>query len=83
MRNAEASGSVVLRRGRQLGTYQLRALPDAEKLPILAAYLDRFRRDGERWIHTASVEQRSPIESFRGRPPRSLLHLLRRRARAP
>jgi deazaflavin-dependent oxidoreductase (nitroreductase family) len=50
VRNAEASGSVVLRRGRRVDRYRLRALSDAEKPPILEAYLDRFRREVQRFF---------------------------------
>jgi deazaflavin-dependent oxidoreductase (nitroreductase family) len=50
VRNAEAAGTVTLRRGRRAETYRLRALPDAEKPPVLAAYLDRFRREVQRFF---------------------------------
>jgi hypothetical protein len=41
---------VTLRRGRRRVAYRLRALPDAERPPILAAYLDGFRREVQRYF---------------------------------
>ena len=61
VRNAEASGSVVLRRGRRVERYRLRALSDAEKPPILEAYLDRFRREVQRFF---PVPAGSPADAF-------------------
>jgi deazaflavin-dependent oxidoreductase (nitroreductase family) len=61
VRNAEASGSVVLRRGRRAESYRLRALSDAEKPSILKAYLDRFRREVQRFF---PVPAGSPVGSF-------------------
>ena len=61
VRNAEASGSVVLRRGRRAQTYRLEAIPDAQKPPILAAYLDRFRREVQRFFPVAAG---SPADAF-------------------
>ena len=60
-RNAEASGEVTLRRGTRVTRYQLRALPDSEKPPILKAYLDRFRRAVQRFF---PVSAGSPAEAF-------------------
>ncbi len=61
VRNAEASGSVVLRRGRGVEQYRLRALSDAEKPPILKAYLDRFRREVQRFF---PLPAGSPSDAF-------------------
>ncbi len=61
VRNAEASGSVVLRRGRSTEQYRLRALSDAEKPPILKAYLDRFRREVQRFF---PLPAGSPTDAF-------------------
>ncbi len=61
VRNAEASGSVVLRRGRRAEQYRLRALSDAEKPPILKAYLDRFRREVQRFF---PLPAGSPVGGF-------------------
>jgi len=43
VRNAEAAGEVVLKRGRSRRQFHLRAIPDSEKPPILKAYLDNFK----------------------------------------
>ena len=50
VRNAAASGEVTLRRGSRTKQYRLRALSDAEKAPIRKAYLDRFRREVQRFF---------------------------------
>jgi deazaflavin-dependent oxidoreductase (nitroreductase family) len=42
VRNAEAAGEVVLRKGARRQRLALRAVPDGEKPAILGAYLDRF-----------------------------------------
>jgi deazaflavin-dependent oxidoreductase (nitroreductase family) len=61
VRNAEASGSVVLRRGRRAESYHLRALSVLERPPILKAYLDRFRREVQRFF---SLPAGSPADAF-------------------
>jgi len=61
VRNAETSGEVTLRRGKSVERYRLRALTDAEKPPILKAYLDRFRREVQRYF---SIPAGSPAEQF-------------------
>ena len=61
VRNAEATGEVTLRRGKSVERYRLRALTDAEKPPILKAYLDRFRREVQRYF---PIPAGSPAEQF-------------------
>jgi deazaflavin-dependent oxidoreductase (nitroreductase family) len=61
VRNAEASGSIVLRRGSRAESFALRALSDAEKPPILKAYLDRFHREVQRFF---PLKAGSPVEAF-------------------
>jgi deazaflavin-dependent oxidoreductase (nitroreductase family) len=61
VRNAEASEQVTLRRGRQRSSYRLRAIGEAEKLAVLKAYLDRFRREVQRYF---PVPADSPPEAF-------------------
>jgi deazaflavin-dependent oxidoreductase (nitroreductase family) len=61
VRNAEASGEVVLRRGGRRASYRLRALPEAERPAILAAYLDRFRREVQRYF---PIPAGSPPQAF-------------------
>jgi len=61
VRNAEVAGEVCLRKGRQVRKFRLRALAEAERPPILKAYLDRFRREVQRFF---SVPAGSPVEAF-------------------
>ena len=61
VRNAEACGEVTLRRGKQSTRYRLRPLADAEKPPILKAYLDRFHREVQRFF---PVRAGSSVEQF-------------------
>lgn len=61
VRNAEAAGEVTLKRGSRRDRFRLRALNDAEKLPILKAYLDNFRREVQRYF---AVPAGSPPEAF-------------------
>ena len=61
VRNAEASREITLRRGARAARYRLRPLSDAEKPPILKAYLERFRREVQRYF---PVPAGSPVEQF-------------------
>jgi deazaflavin-dependent oxidoreductase (nitroreductase family) len=61
VRNAEASGEITLRRGRRRVAYRLRALTAAEKPAVLRAYLDRFRREVQRYFPVAAG---SPPDAF-------------------
>jgi len=61
VRNAESAGAVVLRRGGTTQTYRLRVLTDAEKPPILKAYLDAFKSEVQRFF---PVPAGSPVEQF-------------------
>lgn len=62
VRNALASGTVTLRRGRWSERFRVRALSPEETPPILRAYLDRFRRTVQRYF---PVPAGSPAETFR------------------
>ena len=62
VRNAEAAGEVVLKKGSQRKTFGLRALSDDEKPAILKAYLDRFKREVQGYFPVAAG---SPVEAFR------------------
>lgn len=66
-RNAEVAGEVTLRRGGRADRYRLRTLGDAEKPPILKAYLDGFRREVQRYF---PVPAGSPPEAFLPLTPR-------------
>lgn len=61
VRNAEAAGEVVLKRGSTRVSFRLRTLPDSEKPPILEAYLDHFKTEVQRYF---SVRAGSPAEAF-------------------
>jgi deazaflavin-dependent oxidoreductase (nitroreductase family) len=61
VRNAEAAGAVVLRRGRRAESYRLRVLADAEKPAVVKAYLDEFHREVKRFF---PVPAGSPVDAF-------------------
>jgi len=50
VRNAEASNEVVLKRGSSSRRFRLRALADADKPPVLLAYLERYRSIVQRYF---------------------------------
>jgi deazaflavin-dependent oxidoreductase (nitroreductase family) len=60
-RNVEAAPDVTLARGARRSTYRVRAVPDAEKAPVLRAYLDRYRSVVQRYFPVAAG---SPLEAF-------------------
>jgi deazaflavin-dependent oxidoreductase (nitroreductase family) len=62
VRNAEAAGEVTLKKGRSERQFGLRPLTDAEKPEVLKAYLDRFKREVQRYF---PVPAGSPPEAFR------------------
>ena len=62
VRNAEAAGEVTLKRGRTRQQFRLRALAGEEKLLILQAYLNSFKREVQRYF---PVPAGSPPEAFR------------------
>ena len=61
VRNAEAAAEIVLKRGSTRQEFRLRAIPDAEKPPILKAYLDSFKTEVQRYFTVAAG---SPPEAF-------------------
>ncbi|HZR58334.1 MAG TPA: nitroreductase family deazaflavin-dependent oxidoreductase [Terriglobales bacterium] len=50
VRNAEAAGEVVLKKGSTRRKFRLRLLADAEKPEVLKAYLDTFKREVQRYF---------------------------------
>ena len=50
VRNAEASGEIVLKRGVSRAKFRLRALADTDKAPVLLAYLERYRSVVQRYF---------------------------------
>jgi len=61
VRNAEAAGVVTLKKGSHSQNFRLRAITGEEKLPLLKAYLDTFRREVQRYF---PVPAGSPPEVF-------------------
>ena len=61
VRNAEVAGEIVLRRGGDRQKLRLRVISDAEKPPILKAYLDNYKTEVQRYF---SVAAGSPAEAF-------------------
>jgi hypothetical protein len=62
VRNAIASGTVSLKKGRRLEEFGSRLLSDEEKPEILKAYLDRYKLTVQRYF---PVPAGSPTETFR------------------
>ncbi|MGA7382540.1 MAG: nitroreductase/quinone reductase family protein [Terriglobales bacterium] len=62
VRNAEAAGEVALKKGSSRQRFRLRSVPDIDKPAILKAYLDRFKKEVQRYFPVAAG---SPAESFR------------------
>jgi deazaflavin-dependent oxidoreductase (nitroreductase family) len=62
VRNAEAAGDVMLKRGKLQQRFRLRVLSDQEKPEILKAYLDQFKREVQSYF---PVPAGSSVEAFR------------------
>ncbi len=62
VRNAQASETISLKKGRRHEEFRLRVLSDEDKPEILKAYLDSFTRTVQRYF---PVPAGSPSESFR------------------
>jgi hypothetical protein len=50
VRNAEALGEIVLKRGSSQRRFRLRALADADKPPVLSSYLGRYHSAVQRYF---------------------------------
>lgn len=61
VRNAEAAGEITLKRGSWRQNFRLRSLDENEKLEILKAYLDTFKREVQGYF---PVPAGSPREEF-------------------
>jgi deazaflavin-dependent oxidoreductase (nitroreductase family) len=61
VRNAEAAGEITLKKGNTRRKFQLRPIADADKPPILKAYLDNFKREVQTYF---PVPAGSPAEAF-------------------
>jgi deazaflavin-dependent oxidoreductase (nitroreductase family) len=62
VRNAEAAGEIILKKGTTRLQLRLRPLGDGDKSPILKAYLDTFKSEVQRHF---SVPAGSPVDAFR------------------
>ena len=60
---AEAAGEIVLKRGSDRRSFRLRALADADKPPVLLAYLERYRAVVQ---HYFPVPAGAPASAFAG-----------------
>ena len=69
VRNARASGRVVLRKGRRSEEFRVRELPDAEKPEVLKAYLDRFKLTVQRYFPVAAGSPAAAFAPLAGRYP--------------
>ena len=67
VRNAEAAGEIVLKRGTTRQKYRIRVVSNGEKPEILKAYLDRFR---------FTVQQYFPVRA--GSDPRAFAEIVER-----
>jgi deazaflavin-dependent oxidoreductase (nitroreductase family) len=62
VRNAEAAGEVTLKKGSTRQRFRLRPLAGDEKLAVLKAYLDAFKREVQRYF---PIPAGSPADAFR------------------
>lgn len=63
VRNAEASGEVMLKRGSDRQQFRVVPIPDGDKPPVLKAYLERFKTEVQRYFPLAAG---SDVEAFEG-----------------
>ncbi len=61
VRNAEAAREITLKKGSTRQKFRLRPIPEAEKAPILKAYLDTFKREVQRYF---PIPAGSPPQAF-------------------
>jgi deazaflavin-dependent oxidoreductase (nitroreductase family) len=61
VRNAEAAGEITLKKGSDRQKFRLHPISDAEKPPILKAYLDAFKREVQTYF---PIPAGSPLEAF-------------------
>ncbi|HUI84931.1 MAG TPA: nitroreductase/quinone reductase family protein [Candidatus Binatia bacterium] len=69
VRNAEAAGRVVLKKGTRRQTFGLRAVDDAQKPPLLKAYLDSFRPTVQRYFPVAAGSDASAFVAIAANYP--------------
>ena len=64
VRNAEAAGEIVLKKGRFHQTFGLLAIPEAQKPPLLKAYLDSFKTTVQRYFPVQAGSEQHAFESI-------------------
>ena len=62
VRNAEAAGQVVLKRGRSRLAVRLKAIEDGDKPPLLKAYLEQFTTTVQRYFPIAAGSDEHAFE---------------------
>lgn len=61
VRNAEAAGEIILKKGSKRPKFRLRKIPESERPPILKAYLDAYKSEVQRYF---PIPAGSPPEAF-------------------
>jgi len=69
VRNAEAAGQVVLKRGSSRQTFRIRVVPNAEKPEILRAYLDRYKLAVQRYFPVRAGSEAPAFREIADRYP--------------
>jgi deazaflavin-dependent oxidoreductase (nitroreductase family) len=69
VRNAEAAGEVVLRKGRRAERVRVRPVADVDKPPILSAYLGRFTLTVQRYFPVKAGAPAAEFARVAGRYP--------------
>ena len=69
VRNAEAAGEVILRKGWRRQRVRVRPVPDSEKPEILSAYLDRFKLTVQRYFPLRAGSPPTEFAPIAGRYP--------------
>jgi hypothetical protein len=66
VRNAEAAGEIMLKKGSRREKFRLRPIPDSDKPEFLKLYLERFTPTVQRYF---PIKAGSPVEAFRDLAP--------------
>ena len=69
VRNAEAAGEIILKKGGSIERFRLRPLSGTEKLEVLKAYLDRFRGAVQRYFSIPAGSTAEQFEEIAGNHP--------------
>src|SRR5271166_6014221 len=64
VRNAEAAGEIALKKGSYRQTFRLKPIPDADKPPLLKAYLDNFKTAVQRYFPVPAGSDASAFASI-------------------